>query len=617
MIQAPSRAPRQPKPVSIRDFKGVDVTGTRDIRRAAEMVNMVLDDEGTPEMRTGYEPLWETSLGEGPILGIHRWLDIDGSAKRLIHHGTKLYVCTPDVPPVEVYDGMEGTKPSTSFELATRLCILDGHAFVVYDGALALDGEAVAYIPTRYINRTPLGGGTLVEDFNLLQPAWRDFFTTVSGTTTYQVSEANLTSIEEVQLNGVVQTGWTVNLATGVVTLAANPGAPPGNGTNNLRITPKKVVAGYPDRIKKCTVSYVYGGPSDSKVFLSGNPDYPHIDWWTGFPYETGAYDPTYWPDTYFDRVGGDNDPIVGYSVQYDYMIVHKRRSNFKRTYEVTEDAFGRTVTRFPTMPLNKAVGCVDSHSIALVNNNPWYLSDDGVYEMVGTSVRDQTNVRKVSTLIGLRSQVGDAIVHDGRYYLSVADNVVWVADFNRMLQDEATGEFQPVWYKWENIPAEHWCAEDGVLFFGSNVEGMVYRFKDKTEPLPYNDNGVAISPCYWTMVMSTMDRDDMTKLIMSLIITEKPSSQADMRIEYETEEGWFSVPLDEDFTLAFLDYGNIDYGSWSYLSTQNPQAFKVRIDNARGVQRFRVRIRSSGVVDVFTGFASIDVNFQYLAGVR
>lgn len=623
MIQAPRRAPAQPRPLSIREFKGVDETGSRDLRRAAEMVNMILDDDGTPQMRPGFEPIFPTSLGSGAILGIHRWHKPDGSVIRIIHHGTKLYKCeTPGDQPTEIYSGMSGLRHSTGFELARKLCIIDGTKFVVFDGTTAVDAETIAYVPVRYINRTPAGAGTIVEDFNLIQPKWKEYFTTVAGTTAYQLSEGTLDSIASVKLNGVTftnPTNYTVNLTTGLITLVANPGAPAAGVTNNLEVIPSKVRAGNADRIKKCTVAAVYGGPSDSRVFLSGNPDYPHFDWWTAIQYETGAYDPTFWPDTNYDRIGGDNDPVVGYSVLHDRMVVVKRNSLYLRNYQLEEDVLGRTVMRFPSVILNNYEGCIEFDSIRLVKNSPWYLGDDGVYSVVGTNVRDQNNIRKVSPLVHIdHGGHGAAIVHEDKYYLAVGDDVVWVADAERLVKDEATGEYVPVWYKWTNMPVNYWCSDDETLLFGSNTIGQVYRMKDpEVDALPYNDDGAAISPCYWTMVFSTMDRDDMTKLVMSLIITEKPYSQANMVIEYETEEGWNSVPLDEDFSLAFMDYGNVDYGSWSYLTTQNPQSFKVRIDNARGVQMFRVRIRSTDEPDVFVGFASIDINFQYLSGVR
>jgi len=616
MIQPARTSPRQNNPISIREFKGMDITGTRDIRRSPDMLNCILNDEGTPEMRTGYEKAFPTSLGTGKILGIHKYLNPSGNEVKIVHHGTKLYLF--DIlgfQPAEIYSGMSGLRHSVAFNLATKICIIDGTKFVVYDGTTAVDAETIAYIPTFLIGTPPGGGGTRNEDMNLIQPRWKQSFSTVAGTTAYTMYGAPLDALESVWIGGVlktVTTDYTVNLTTGVVTLTANPGA----GTNNLVVQVRKVTSGNADRIKKCTVAQTYGGPSDSKVFVSGNPDYPHIDWWTGLPL-SGAYDPTYWPDTNYDRIGGDNDRIVGYSVQYDRMVVFKEHSIYLRSWEITTDANGRTVTRYPAVPLNSGEGCMEFDSIEMVENNPFFLSDTGVYEVVGSNVRDERNVRKVSTLVDITTDGnhGHAVDHRDRYYLSCGSGIVWVCDYHKQVKDEASGEYVPVWYKWSGVYAAFWCSDEDYLYFGSDTIGMVYRFKDPSEALPYNDDGAAIPDCHWDMIFSTFERDDLTKLVQKLTITQKPYSHATLVVGYSTEEGDYDAEHEEP--LDFMDYNTVDYSRWSYLSTQYEQAFTTRIDNARGIQRFQARLSSTGEIDDFMGFSSIDIIYQYLSGVR
>ena len=604
------------KPVSIRTFLGMDQTGTRDIRRSSSMLNCVLNDEGTPEMRCGYEKAFPTDLGAGKILGIHKFLKSDGTYEYLVHHGTKLYKCvTLGVDPTLLYTGLSSTRHSTSFQLATKLSIIDGTNFVVYNGTTVVTAESIAYTPIRYMGRTPSGGGTVIEDFNLLQPKWTEYISTVAGTTVHQLSEGSLDSIASVKLAGVTltnPTNYTVVLATGVLTLVTNPGT----GTNNLEVTPSKTRSGYADHIKKCTTAHVYGGPSDSKVFVTGNPDYPHMDWWTGLPM-SGAYDPTYWPDTNYDRIGGDNDPVIGYEVLFDKMVVFKQNSIYQRGYELTTDAYGRTVMRFPATILNAGEGCIEANSIVLVENRPFFLSDTGVYAVEGGTVRDQNNVRKMSTLVDIVPNIsfGHAVDHGDKYYLALDGDIVWVCDYHRAVKDEATGEAVPVWYKWDDMPVSYWLSCDLGLLFGSALSGMVYRMKEKDDVLPYNDDGAAISPCYWNGIFTTFDRDDMTKLIQMLTITQKPASHATLVVNYSTEEGDFDA--EETQALDFMDYNTVDYSRWSYISTQYEQAFTVRVDNARGIQRFQVRLSSTGEVNDYMGFSSIDIIYQYLSGVR
>lgn len=609
MIKPVTRLPRQNNPLSIRTFFGVDATGTRDVRRSPDMLNCILDDEGTPEMRTGYEPIFETSLGEGPILGIHVW----SNAIKIIHHGTKLYTMTSEGGPVEAYTGMSNARHSISFKIGTKMCILDGTNFIIYNGATFVTAESIAYIPTFLISTPPTGGGTRVEDLNLLQPRFKQQFSTVNSTTTYQIHGAPLDALEYVKLNNAMltlTTDYTINLASGVLTLVANPDA----GTNNLEVQVKKDAYAPATRITKCTTAAVYGGPSDSRVFLTGNPDYPHIDWWTGLPM-SGAYDPTYWPDTNYDRIGGDNDPVVGYAVQYDRMVVLKRNSVYLRSWSLEEDAYGRSVMRFPSVPLGSTSGAYDADSIAMIENTPFFLSDDGVYRVQGTNVRDERNVDCVSKLVPIKAAGhGAAIDHKGKYYLALADDTVWVCDYNRYLKDEATGEYQPVWYPWDSLPVNVWGADGDNLLFGSKDEGMIYRMKTKVDPLPYHDNETPIN-AHFTSIFTTFDKDHQTKLVQSLIITMKPWSHAEMRLEYFTEDGASGVVHTEKMDL--LDFGDINFANFTFLTSRAPRGFKVRIDDARNIQRFQVRLSSSGRVNEFFGFSSIDITYQTLSEVR
>jgi hypothetical protein len=619
MIRSSGRKPRQSNPLSIRDFKGIDVTGTRDVRRSPDMLNCILDDEGTPEMRTGYTKLYDTTLGTGPILGIHDW---DGTEK-LIHHGTKLYTYSGDgEAPVEVYDGLGGTNRSTAFRLADKLCMIDGTKFLIYDGATVTEATADAHVPVFLIGTPPGGGGTRVEDLNLINPRWWQKFSTVAGTTEYQLHQTvneysepqPLDAVEEVFLNGdelTLTTDYTVDLTTGLLTLTANPGA----GTNNLEVKVRDNDAVDPDRILKCTMAATYGGPSDSKVFLTGNPDYPHIDWWTGLPL-SGAYDPTYWPDTNYDRIGGDIDHVVGYAVQYDRMIVFKRNSIYLRSWELTEDAYGRTVMRFPAVPLNTGEGAYTANSIQMVENSPYFLSDTGVYALLGSNVRDERNVEPMSTLAGIRSSgCGQAIDYKDHYYLALDDDTVWVADYRRMVLDESSNKYQPVWYKWDNMPVAVWCSDDDNLYFGSNTTGMVYRMKDKYDDLyPYNDDGALINT-YFHTIFTTFDRDDMTKLIQAITVRQKAWSRSVISIEYVTENGPSGTVHTERRVL--LDFADIDFSDFSFDTSRLPRAFRVRINQARNVQMFQLRLLGPTNPDEFFGFSSIDINYNYLSEVR
>jgi hypothetical protein len=329
----------------------------------------------------------------------------------------------------------------------------------------------------------------------------------------------------------------------------------------------------------------------------------------------SGAYDPTYWPDTNYDRIGGDNDPVIGYAVQQDRMIVFKRRSIYLRSWELTTDEYSRTVMRYTSVPINTARGAYSADSIQLLENNPIFLSDEGAFGVYGTTIRDERNVEKMSNLINLvASGPVASIDYKGRYYLAIPGDKVWVCDYGRKVQDEATNKYVSVWYPWRNLPVNVWAEYGGDLYFGSNADGTLYRMKTKVDPLPYNDEGAPIL-AHFMSIFTTFDRDDQTKLVQSLIISMKPWSHSKLQIEYATEEGTSGVVHTE--VMDLLSFGDINFNNFTFNSSRSERGFKVRIDDARNIQRFQVKLSSSGIVNEFFGFSSIDITYQTLSEVR
>jgi len=137
---------------------------------------------------------------------------------------------------------------------------------------------------------------------------------------------------------------------------------------------------------------------------------------------------------------------------------------------------------------------------------------------------------------------------------------------------------------------------------------------KTKADSLPYNDDGAAILS-YHHSIYSTFDRDDLTKLVQSLFISMKLWSRDQCNVGYATENGDSGVIHVE--RRVIIDFGNVDFSDFSFDTSRRPRGFKVRIDEARNIQQFSVRLSSSGVVNEFFGFSSIDIGYQYLSEVR
>lgn len=108
---------------------------------------------------------------------------------------------------------------------------------------------------------------------------------------------------------------------------------------------------------------------NDTRVFLSGNPDEPDCDW------QSGLYDPTYFPDTGYTRMGTDASVIVGYLKQYESQVVVKsggaqEATSYLRTYMMADDGSAL----YPLKQGAQGEGAISSRCFAVLNDLPLYL---------------------------------------------------------------------------------------------------------------------------------------------------------------------------------------------------------------------------------------------------
>ena len=213
-----------------------------------------------------------------------------------MHAGTKLYARPATGTQAELCTDMDEAF-SQSFVMNGVLYLLDGQTYrAVRKNSAGTAWEAVkvqdvAYVPTTTISAQPTGGGTSYEAVNLLTPKRINTFIGNGSATQFQVDAKNLDDTEvTAAVNGASVTVSSVNRTTGLITLASAPAN--ANGLANVSITFSKTVTGYADKINQCRFAGLYGGKNDTRAFVAGNPDEPDCDW------QSGLYDPTYFPDT-------------------------------------------------------------------------------------------------------------------------------------------------------------------------------------------------------------------------------------------------------------------------------------------------------------------------------
>ena len=475
----------------IKKFLGLNKTGDTELKlgEASKCENFRITDGYAIKKMEGYKKLF-VSLGTGEIQG--QWDGyIGGTYFYIFNYAGTLYKVT-DEGNVDIGDVAD--KPTTFFYFGTKLYILDGTTYKSFDGTTL--AAVVGYAPLIAINAPPEGGGTLFEQVNLLTGQKRMNFDANGSAVDFVLPEASVDSIDTVKVNGeVVTTGITKDLTTAKVTFTVAPAA----GVGNVEITWTEANTTNRAFIDKCTQMFIFGGASDTRVFMYGNPDTKHREYFSGI-----ATTPTaeYFPANNYNDIGSSQYAITGMERQYDRRIILKGKETFYGTIGSFYDANNILITTFPVFPLNSERGNIAVGQTRVIKNNPVSICEDGVYEWVSTNVRDERNSKKISDevwadLEGL--DLSTAVTFDWQeknelWICIPSESKCWVYKYNLPHYNSKGKLVDGVWFVRTNIKANNFRVIDGELYFGST--GTIYKFE---EDLRIDEGDAIIDAVYET----------------------------------------------------------------------------------------------------------------------
>ncbi|MGL4107263.1 hypothetical protein [Clostridium sp. LP20] len=505
---------------TLNEFEGInvstDVSKIKD-NESPDMCNFELDIKGSLRKRLGYKKVFE-SLGSGPINGQFIYKKKDNTSVELFTHQTKLYSLVNDMPTI-IYDGLANSK-TIFFVVKDKLYILDGESYLEYDGKTVK--EPTPYIPEMFHNTMAM------EDFNLLGTRFKCTFSPKADEKEFALGVKKLNSEEvKVSTDGGVTwrtTGFTVDRDKGIVMMDVAPG----DGDSTLVIEAAKDNSGKKEFIKKCTLQTIYGGTNDTRIILSGNPNFPNRI------FRSGLYDPSYFPENGFTDLGGDNDKIQGLVKQYDGLVVIKEMSVFMVNYDSTQ-------LIFTSKPINDESGTCAKNSIQIINNSPvWLDRYKGVMLLRQSNVRDERNCKIISDKINnlLLQEEGlefsTSVDYQGKYHLFVNGNV-YVYDYNRDL-----------WWKFDNIHANTFLIKDTLTF--GDMNGCIQRFKKIEENFAYNDNDDPIN-AYWYSKLMNFNADYREKTVRKIYYCIRPADRSSISLYVNTD----------NFKDQFLAFGRVN----------------------------------------------------------
>ncbi len=541
--------------LTIERFAGVDFANhptKTDLSRSPDACNMIADETYFPVKRTGYQT---RARFAGSIYGLHQL-----GGEILCHAGSELCRLKSDHTTQKIYDDMNHAH-SVSFLMNGKLWLLDGKTYLVYDGETVQPVQEQAFVPTTTIGSPPSGGGTNFEAVNLLTPKRINTFVGDGKSTEFQLD------CQDIDVDSVTCSGYTVKWVdayAGKVTLTQAP--PDAGGLANVVITFSKTVNNQPD-INKCRICGLFGGQNDTRVFVSGNPNQPNWDW------QSGLYDPSYFPDTGYTRIGSDASAIMGYVRQYDTQIVLKADGQDAKQYLRTFSLDENNKPAYQLRQGAEAAGAVSAYAIDVLAGTPYYLSPYGVMGIYGTYVTEYRTISGVSQRIDPKLCREDltqatACVWDGKYYLTV-NHHCYVAD-SRQMTDGI-----PEWYYWENIPAQCFLPDtntDGYLWFGTE-DGRVCRFCHTDDPHAYSDDGAAIA-AHWATPLLPLQEASRTKTVTYSQPRLMPYGCSGAEIWYRTDRIMQCV---RRVSFSQFSFAGLDFSRFSFRSVPTAVPVDVR----------------------------------------
>lgn len=554
--------------LTISNFLGADFTNSPaavDESRSPNCVNMIRDVPGKVRKCMGYHTI-ETYSGK--INGYHT---IHGDEYGLVHAGTKMYHNG-----TVVYSGANDER-SRSWQFGDNVYIVDGKALLVWNGTEVKKVTDIAKIPVITIAKSPSGGGTSYEDLNLLQPGFTELFLGTSSDTAYQLTFSGLDStiVKAYVLNSsgiwdekTEDTDFTVDRVNGVVNFTSAPGESPVTGEDNVKITAYRTVAGYADRINKCSIGIQYGikGAMD-RLFLSGNSDYPNQDWFSA------QNDPTYFADTSYSCLGSSKSAIMGYSIINNYLATHKDEMETDQFIVLREGTLIDDEPAFRTVNTLQGAGAIAKDSFGYLSSEPLFLTRLGVYAITAQDITGEKYGQNRSFFLNgkLLNEYGlekaFCFIYKDMYWLCLND-VAYILDGLQPVQTDKSLPYSTRQYAGfyrTNLPANCMWSKEGSLFFGTK-DGRICKFyEDTNSPESYNDDGKAIESIWETPdINGRLFYKNKTFRYMAVRL--KAASVATLEIYAKKNNKWSFIKKDSasgrQFSFSSLSFSNFIFSS-------------------------------------------------------
>lgn len=576
-------------------FLGINESGDGDTElkmgEASKMENFTITDDYNLALRPGVQRIdFNTERDPAPLLAA--WSGFLGRRDLLLlcdfSGGTdRLYVYEKgnDGRHVIVHQQTGALGLTAAENAKVNIFTFNGYLYVMSNGNTVVYEDNFfqkkePYIPLVIAGASPAGGGTTLENINLLTGKRRMTFSS-DGESKGYVLPAEAVKVESIIIDNVEQVVGSVgsfNAATKTFTFTTAPI----KGVGNIEITystDTEAAEASRMQIINCPLHEEYNGSTDTRLFVAG--DGTNRCYYTGVT-QSGEATALYFPAMNEVAVDMSGSAITGLVRHYSKLLVFKKDGTHSISYEPVTLTDGSTVAGFYLRPMNKEFGNELLGQVQTVNNYPRSVTKDGIYEWKITSsyYKDERYANRISDMVRLslkRASFDNIVTCDDDFQKNY---YVFLNDYEGTLLVN----------RYELNKGNTWCIYKSSLFKNvryAMMHGGEMVFCNDTEAFKFVDgltSDAAVEAggeaqqikAQWESGFMHFGADFRRKYSSEIYISVLPQSNSQIIVTAETDKR--DDYLKKEIVNDVFEWTNASFSDWTFNTNDRPTINRVRL---------------------------------------
>lgn len=464
------------------------------------------------------------------------------------------------------------------FAFTQKLYVRSTQKTVAYDGEKF--SEQAPYVPLVIVGAAPAGGGTALENINLLTGLRRIDYS-ADGTSTAYVLPGEAVQITAIRVDNVdkdiASTGrWDQESHTFHFNEA------PVKGVGNVEFTydsDPQAAETARQQVLTCQLAEEYNGATDTRLFIGGNGS--NMCYYTGVT-QAGEPSAMYFPAMNEVAVDISGAMVTGLVRHYSKLLVFKSDGTYTISYEPVTLTDGSTTAGFYLRSMNREYGNAIIGQVQTVQNYPRSITKDGIYEWRITSsyYKDERYAVRISDAVEKSLKQADMqkiVTCDNdftkTYYVFLNDSLGTV-----LVNRYGLGK-HGVWciYRGERFKGIRWAMMYGREMIFINDTQML-RFSDAASMDSAGQGRTELTPirAVWESGYMDFGADFLRKYSSLIYVSMLPEGDSRVTITASTDKRMDYT--EKTIGASIFDFSNLNFADFTFDTNGTPKIRKVKL---------------------------------------